>query len=456
MTARPAHAPGPAYSPAYAWFVVFVLSFAAIISFIDRQIINLLVDPIKADLGINDTQMSLLQGFAFALFYAIMAIPLARLADSSNRNMVILGGVVCWSIATFSCGLAMGFGLLFAARMLVGIGEATLSPAGYSMLADYFPREKLSAAISVVTGSGFIGSGIAVLLGGLLIGWLNGIGPQTLGPLGTLAPWQMTFVAVSIPSILVVILLLFVREPARTQSLSQAEARAGGASLREVFAFISAHRRAIGALYLGCAILAAAQFGVNAWVPSFLGRTYGWSPQQIGAVFGPMVIVLSATGVIAGGWICNWMMARGWSDANLRLPIAAALIGLLFGALFPQMPSGEAAMAMLAPALFFGSMPFGAGTAALPIIAPNRMRAQIVALYLLVANLFGYTLGPTSIALVTDYVLGDPALIRHAMSMVLPTLTGIGALVLIWGLGAYRTLLADQAQAASAAQAPAA
>lgn len=435
----------------YAWFVVFALCVTGIVSYIDRQIINLLVDEIRADLGINDTQMSLLQGIAFAMFYAIMAVPLARLADSSNRKWVIIFGIICWSMATFASGLAVGFAMLFVARMFVGVGEATLTPAGYSMLSDYFPREKLSGAISMFTGSSFVGSGVALLVGGALIGWLHELGPQDLGIFGIVKPWQMTFLVMSVPSIMLIGLMLLVREPPRKQAPGMAATASQSVPMREVMGFLRDNARAIMGLYIGFSILAAGNFGINAWVPTFLSRTYGWSPQQIGNAFGPMVIIISASGVLVGGWLCNAMIRRGWADANMRMPIGAALIALVFATAFPQMPTGELALLCLAPALFFGSMPFGAGTAALPLISPNRMRAQIVAFYLLIANLFGFSLGPTSIALVTDYVFGDPAALRHSLSIVLPILILAGVAVLIWGLGAYRGLVERQAEAAASA-----
>ncbi|MEL7029083.1 MAG: MFS transporter, partial [Pseudomonadota bacterium] len=184
MRASPAHDQGaaagqgePGHDPVYSWYVVAVLSFAGVVAFIDRQIINLLVEPIKADLGVSDTQISLLQGIAFSLFYAIMALPLARLSDSGNRKQIIILGAICWTIATFTCGLAGGLAVLFVSRMMVGVGEATLTPGGFSMISDYFPREQLSRALSVFTSSSFLGSGLAFILGGAMIGLFSSWGP---------------------------------------------------------------------------------------------------------------------------------------------------------------------------------------------------------------------------------------------------------------------------------------
>lgn len=226
-------------TPLRRWLVVSALSFASIVSYVDRQIINLLVEPIKADLGLSDLEISLLQGFSFALLYALLAIPIAWIADRRNRKWVILAGMVGWSAATFSSGLASSFAMLFAARMMVGIGEATLAPAGFSILSDSFSRDKLPAAISVFTGSGFVGSGLALIIGGAIVGQLNAIGDVTL-PFGVFRPWQMTFLAVSLMSLPAFILVLLIREPARRNG-SRVLVSDNTQRAWEIFSYLFAH-----------------------------------------------------------------------------------------------------------------------------------------------------------------------------------------------------------------------
>lgn len=435
----------PAYpSPRYAWTVVAILSFAGVVSYIDRTIMNLLVGPIRADLGISDTQFSLLQGFAFSLFYAALAIPLARLSDTGNRKYVIIFGVICWSLATFASGLAGSFMLLFAARMFIGVGEATLTPGGYSLISDYFPKEKLSAAISVFTASSFLGSGVALIVGGALITYLTKIGPQDLPLLGTLKPWQMTFIAVSLPSILVLALLAFVKEPMRRASVADVGATIKPASLKEVFAFMRTKARVIFAIYFGLTFLAAVLYAVTSWVPEFLIRNFEWSPARVGQVFGPLIIVFGYSGMTAGGWICNKMVQRGVTDANLRLPMIAALLCMPFAIAFGIMPTSTLSLICLAPTLFFGAMPFGIGTAALPLISPNRMRAQIVAGYLFIANLLSYGLGPTAVTAFSDFALGGGNTLGTAFAYVLPVLSLAGIAILYSGLKPYRAMIAKE------------
>ena len=175
-------APWP--NPLYAWFVVGVLMLAYMNSFIDRQILSLLVEPIRADLGISDTQVSLLAGLAFSIFYTLMGVPLARLADQSNRRNIILVGIGSWSIMTALCGAAQNFWQLFLARIGVGVGEAALSPAAFSMIADYFPKQRLARAISVYSMGVYFGAGLALMIGGVVIKMVSALPPTVLPVIG--------------------------------------------------------------------------------------------------------------------------------------------------------------------------------------------------------------------------------------------------------------------------------
>jgi len=423
-----------------AWSVVAILSLAAIVSYIDRQVLNLLVEPIKADLGLSDVEISVLQGFSFALLYAVLAIPLAWVADRSNRKWVILGGLVCWSGATFMSGFASGFAILFVARMLIGIGEATLSPAGFSMIADYFRKARLPAALSVFTGSGFIGSGLALVIGGALYAALEAAGPVTTA-LGTFQPWQMTFFGIAMLSVpLFVLIVLFVREPAR-QPDALAPAAGEEPSPFEILGFLTAHARVYFPLFFGFSCFAAAQFGVGAWAPSFFIRSHGWTQLEVGQALGPVVMATGPLGVIAGGFLAERLLLRGVRDATLKLSMAAIVVALPFAAAFPLVDGGGLALALLAAVLAFGTVPFGAGVATFPLITPNRMRAQVIAVYLLVANLLGYSAGPILVAWLTDAVFADPAAINLSLAIAAPAVMAAGLVLIAAALGPYRLML---------------
>lgn len=420
----------------YAWFVVFMLCLAAIISFIDRQIISLLVDPIKEDLGISDTQVSLLQGFAFALFYSAAALPMGRLVDSKNRKKIILAGMVLWSFATAICGVAKVFWQLFVARMMVGVGEATLSPAGMSMLADYFPRKSLTRALSVFTGSSFLGTGIALMVGGFVISTMTEIGPVDAGIFGTIRPWQMTFLIVSVPGLIfAAIVWLLVREPPRigTAKANATEQADQALSMSQTWQYLVDHKTVILPVVFGFTFLTVAIFSVSAWVPAYFMRTHGMTAGEIGSIFGLYFVTLGSVGVVTGGLLSDWLKSRGYDDSNMRAGFISALLATPFLATFALVPDKDLSLILLAPVVFFGTMPFGTGPSALPMIVPNRMRGQMVAVYLLVANVIGQGGGPFLVAVFTDYVLGDPNLIRYSISIVCPTVMLIGAAILFYG-----------------------
>jgi MFS family permease len=421
------------------WFVVGILSIASMVSYIDRQVINLLVEPIKIDLGLTDVQISLLQGFSFALLYAVLAIPLAWIADRHNRKWVILVGIICWSAATFMSGIAATFAMLFFARMMVGIGEATLAPAGFSIISDYFNKRGLPAAISVFTGSGFVGSGLALIIGGYLLTQLASSGDVVL-PFGTFKPWQATFMCLSLFSIPVFLLVLMIREPVRRDDNVVIAADAAP-PVWEIIQFIKDKANIFLPLFLGFSCFAAAQFGIGAWAASYFIRVHGWSQLEVGEYFGPVVMLAGIGGVVTGGLIAEWMLKRGISDATLRVPLLAVFLALPLAVAFPLMASPFVSLALLAIVMFLGTMPFGAGVSTFPLITPNRMRAQVVAVYLLIANLLGYSAGPIFIAALTDKVFADPARIHHSLAIAPPLTMLFGILLVLLAIKPYRRLL---------------
>ena len=424
----------------YGWYVVFVLCIVGIVAFIDRQIINLLVEDIKADLVVSDVQISLLQGLAFAMFYATIAIPLGRLADSANRRILIGIAIVLWTLAAIACGLADTYAELFAARMLIGIGEAVLTPAGFSMLADYFRPSRLSLPISVYTASSFFGSGVALLAGGFLIAKLAGMEAVHLPLFGSLQPWQAAFVIGASPGFVVALLFFMtVKEPERRSNFAAA-ASENEQGFVKALAYCRRNSCLYFSIFVGLSLLAAAQFSMGAWVPAFFIRVHGWQPAEIGYAYGLLFLICGTLGVVSGGWIANWLHMRGYRDANLRTPLFAAVLALPFAIAFPLVSSPSLAIALIAPLMFLSTTPFGAGTAVIPIIAPSQFRAQLVAVYLLVANFLGQAGGPWFVALWTDKVFGDPRAVGYSLVITVTACLAVGALILYFGLGPLRLL----------------
>jgi len=208
-------APDDYPQPAYAWYVVVVLTLGYIVSFLDRQIFALLVQPIRHDMGLSDTQVSLIGGLAFALFYTFLGIPIGRLADRRSRRAIIATGITIWCVMTAACGLAHNYWQLFSARVGVGVGEATLNPSALSLISDYFPREKRGRAISFYNMGVSLGVGIANIIGAWAIALTSAMAPITLPLVGALRPWQLVFLLVGLPGLVVALLMFTVREPRR-------------------------------------------------------------------------------------------------------------------------------------------------------------------------------------------------------------------------------------------------
>jgi MFS family permease len=416
-----------------AWTTVAILMVAYVLSFIDRQILNLLVGPIRRDLLISDTQMSLLMGLSFALFYTVCGIPLGRLADTRSRRGLIAIGILFWSAATAACGMARLYWQFLICRIGVGVGEAALSPAAYSLIADSFPAERRATAISVYSMGVYLGSGLAFLFGGLVIKLASAQGDVLLPIVGEVRPWQLIFLALGAAGVLFTLLMLAVKEPAR---------RGVGAGvvvpLADVGRYIRANKRTVLCHNFGFAGLAFAGYGSAAWVPTFFIRTYGWDAGQVGIVYGSIVAVFGCLGIVFGGRLADWMAKRGHSDANMRVGLYAAIGAAPCVVAFPLMDEALWAVLLMAPTVFCLSMPFGVAPAAIQEIMPNSMRGQASAIYLFVITLIGLGIGPTAVALVTDYVFADDQALRYSLLIVSSLAVFSSIALLNKGLQPYR------------------
>jgi len=429
-------------SGAYAWYVVAVLLLAYTLSFIDRMILSLLVGPIRADLGISDTQMSLLMGFAFAIFYSVLGIPLGWLADRGSRRGLIVAGVAAWSLMTAICGLTRSYVGLFLARIGVGVGEATLSPAAYSMLGDYFPREKLGRAMAVYSIGVPLGSGIALVAGALVVKLVTEGPPLIVPMLGAMEPWRLTFVVVGLPGLLVALLIaLTVREPAR-------KGGAVGLVKGEFVAFLKAHPAAIAAHFGGMSLLALVMYGAMAWIPQFLHRTYGMPVPEAGLWFGGATAICGACGLMLGGWMADGLYRRGYRDAHLRVLLLNVVLLLPLFVGMALAPTAQIAVGLMIVSMLAGTLHGGVAGAALQMVTPNRLRARMVAFYFLVANLVGLGCGPTAMALVTDLVFHDDAALRYGIAIVTAVALPISALILTLGLRPFARAVEASEQAA--------
>lgn len=423
--------------PAIGWYAVGVLTVAYILSFIDRSILTLMVGPIRADLGISDTQLSLLHGLAFAIFYTTLGIPIALLADRLNRRNIMAIGIAVWSVATALCGLARSFWQLFAARVGVGVGEAALSPAAYSMIADLFPPSRLGRALATYTIGAFAGAGLAYLIGGAVIGMVSNAGPIILPLVGEVRPWQVVFFVVGWPGLLVSLWMLTLKEPARRHQAA-ATPQGMGAALSACLGHMKTHRQAYTAHLLGFTLLGLVFNAAIAWVPSYLIRVFALPPAQAGFWVGSILLVAGTLGVLSGGWLTDKLSGRGQLDAAMRVGLVTAIGTLPFAATATVVPGLGLTLALFTGLIFFTSMPFGAAAAAIQFITPPGMRATASSIYLCVLNLIGLGGGPTLVALVTDYWFVDDLAVGKSLALATAVATVPAIAVFAWGLPHFR------------------
>ena len=417
-------------------YALIVLLLAYILSFIDRNAMAVLIGPIRQEFAISDFQYSLLHGLAFSLFYIGLGLPIARLADRGNRTLIISIGVFVWSVMTCLCGLARSFTSLFLARMGVGIGEAALSPPAYSLLADFFSEHNLPRAIAVYTLGITIGGGLAYIIGSEVYQYFDDSAEIVLPLVGALKPWQMTFIAVGLPGLVIVAMLALVREPRRRGVAQQANVH--HASIADLGAQLKRHWRAYLGLVGGMCLLAVLGYATTAWYPEFLMRTYGVERTVAGGQFGLIFLVAGSLGVIVGGWSVAPFERRGYKDAPLRIVLICAVLWMPPAIFGPLAPTPGWAVLAACPIMFFLNAFFSVGISGLQLITPNNMRAQISALMVLSTNIFSLALGPMVVGFLTDFVFGDDQDLRYSLA-VLPVALCPIAIFLAWqGLGAYK------------------
>jgi MFS family permease len=402
----------PAVSLKYAWYVAIVLMLCNTLSFIDRQILGLLVTPIKNDLGLSDTSIGLLQGLAFGLFYTLLGIPMGRFVDRGNRRNLVAAGILCWSVMTAACAGARGFGSLFLARMGVGVGEATLSPSAFSIISDYFPRERLGTALSIFSMGVSFGAGLALIIGGLII--------------DAVGSWRLTFIIVGLPGILATLLLLTIKEPVRKDLLS---GRSSHLSIREVVDQVRLRWRSIAGICLALAFQAMSNYAQQSWLPTYFVRVHGWQTKQAGLTLGLIALGTGLLGAYCGGALCDrWQRARK-ADAPLRVAVLATVCTPLLFLAALLTPVINVQVALLVPGYFFLAMPIGTSYASLQLILPNQVRGQIGALQLFTLNLFGLILGPFLPGFLNDYVFKDPLKLGLSIAITVAVASTVSALL---------------------------
>lgn len=422
----------------YAWYVAGLLTVTQIVSYIDRFLPSLLIQPIKNDLGLTDFQVGLLLGPAFGIFYVFVGIPIGWLADRRSRRAILSIGISVWCAMTAAAGLVHGFVPLFIARLGVGLGEATVAPCSISLISDYFPRSKRNRALSLFMAGTFLGAGAAFLFGGPIVHLIATLPPLQLPGIGSLASWQMSFLIIGVPGFALALLMYTIREPIRQdQVVAGLDADpAGHTSLRAAFAFIFQRWKAFGALFVGSAAVVT-MGSLVFWNVALFERVWQWNVREAGIATGLLFLVGGTVGTLLGVRITNRWIAAGHKHATLKALWTGLAIGVPGFVLYPVMPSAELAIVALLFAFIGQAISAAAGPATLTLIAPGQIKSQAVAIYYLAIGIAGQLLGPLPVGLMTD-LFGDPADIRYAMTIQAAAVGSLALVLVAAGLGAYR------------------
>jgi MFS family permease len=426
-------------NPLLAWTVVVLLSLLYCLSFIDRMILTLLVGPIKADLGFSDTQLGMLHGVAFGLFYATVGYPLGLWADHRSRKWLIVVGVLLWVGSTALSAFVRSFSALFLCRMGLGLGEAALSPAALSMIADYFPPNRRARAVGLFITGASVGGALAVIVGGELTVAIAHA-PARFSPIGGMHAWQAVLLVVSIPGFVLAVLMMFVPEPSR--DAARPVSRGTG-----LFAYLR-HRRVLLSLHIGgMTLCSCCSFGMTMWIPSLLIRELGWSAGDVARLYGPLLMAASVLGMVGSGVIADRGVRLGDPARTMKIAFASVILLLLSGIWIALIAHGTVAM-MAGLALFSiaGAAPFGVSLTALISTTHNRFRGQITALYLLGINFGGFMIGPPLAGFFSDRLFPGPGGLGRALALLAGITLPGAALMLRAAIAPYRAALAEMGE----------
>ncbi|MCR9279871.1 MAG: MFS transporter [Pseudomonadaceae bacterium] len=409
----------------YAWFVVFVLIICSLIAFIDRQIVAIVVEPMKADLGVGDVEIGWLYG-VFALFYAIAALPIAALADTKSRKHIIAIGIFLWSLMTIACGLTRSYWAIFLARVGVGVGEATLTPSTTSLIGDYFPREDIPLALSIFQVGPIIGTGIAFVIGGLVLQLVQGAEPVVWPLVGALEPWQLTFIYVGFPGVLLAGFFLLIREPNRRPVNKPSQA----SEWRQLLDFYRLNRATILFHHVGFVCLVLTGYAFVFWSVTFFIRVHGVPAAEASQTFGWIFIVFGPLGPLLVAYLARVLTARGRHDANITAGMIGGMLTVPFVLLIQIAPSPFWAFVCYAPALLAVNAPFGIAAGALPVITPPNLRARVASVYML-AGAIGMMFGPPLAGAFNEYIFPGDEGVRYSM-ITMTSFFGIVGVTLLW------------------------
>ena len=369
-------------------------------NFIDRQILSILIEPVKAELGLSDTAMGLLTGFAFATFYVTLGIPIARLADRTNRRNLIAAAISVWSVFTALSGMAQNFWHLLIARIGVGIGEAGCSPPAHSMIADYFPADQRATALGIYS----LGIPFGIMFGLFAGGWIN----EFFG-------WRMAFFVVGLPGLLLALLVRFTLvEPPRGMAEGRID-KGEQPSIRETLHYLW-QKKSFRHMSFAAGLAAFVGYGFITWAPAFLIRSFNMSTGEVGTWFGLILGIPGGLGIALGGYLADKGGARDPKWYLWTTALALLIICPLNFVVFLATDSTTALIAMIIPVLlsnFYQATTFSQTQG----ISELRMRSVAAGILLFIINIIGLGLGPQLVGVVSDMLKDNygPESLRYAL-----------------------------------------
>ena len=414
---------------------VVVMTLAQVFAFIDRQIPAMLVEPIKQDFSLNDSQIALLGGAAFSIFYAIMALPIGYAVDRYKRVNVLGTGIFVWSLMTTFAGLANSFGRLFGARIGVAVGEAVMAPVSVSLVSDYFPQNKQGKPMGIITAGVYIGIGATLRGGGYLIDYLTDIGGLTIPGIGYFKPWQATFLVVGVPGILISIAAFMLHEPRRLGLVQTSEKDSISIN---IFSHLIKNKSTLIPMFSGLIFMALIFYSFTFWAPSMMVRTHGLSLTEVGFSLGIITIISSILGTICSGAVVDYLRSRGRTDAPIRTAMFACIFAMPAICLAPLVENLVAAWTLIGVYLFFISSFAPIGLLAVSGVSSNEVKGQMAAVHAFLMMAFGLSLGPQITAFFTDFMLQDESKLGLAVSLTGALVLPLAVICFCMSLNRYR------------------
>ena len=398
-------------SKKYAWFLTTLLLVTYTVSFIDRAMINLLIDPIRTDLDLSDIQMGQILGPGFMISYILFSLPVGRMVDKFNRIVVLIGGILLWSLATAAHGFSSDYYSLFVSRAGVGAGEAAVTPASWSIIADLFRPEERAFPMSFYLMGPYIGQGLALLFGGLII-QLYTVPVEIFGII--LQPWQMIFILIAIPGFILSLGLAFLSDPERKGIINKEKQK--DESFIDVIAYIKSKFSAYFTLMIAASFIVVLLYTFQAWVPTYIARIHGWDLSRVGYLFGIVTLISGSLGVLSGPVLERFLETKGIKNSTHSVFLISALALAVIPALTFSFVSEKLVLYGMFIISFFITLPMACFASGLQKMTPQNYRGSVSGLYVFIMNIVGLSLGPTVVPFFTSVIFQSDMSINLALS----------------------------------------